>query len=82
MVCRDYKRIEGLDNYETEGLDSREYRAIGRGARDRAETEMRKRDREKMSKDQRIPAALRDDLGEHPQRDLKCARALDYSADS
>ena len=48
---RDYKHIEGLGQYETEGIDGKEYRAIGNRARERAEMEMRKRDREKMKND-------------------------------
>ena len=63
LGVRDYKHIEELDNYEADGIDSNQYRQIGNRARERAEAEMRKRDRETMKNDSRVPAALRDDLG-------------------
>jgi DNA replication licensing factor MCM2 len=63
-IERDYKRIEGLDNYEAEGLDATTYKDIGFRARERAEAEMRKRDREKMKTEGRMAQALQDDFDE------------------
>eukprot|EP00966_Prymnesium_polylepis_P156296 3610887-Prymnesium_polylepis.1 len=68
-MMADYRQIEGLDEYEEEGLDDNDYGDIDFGARAAAEAALADRDhRERAS---RMPAALMtsdDEDGDRPER--------------
>ena len=45
-LCSDYRHIPELDEYDAAQLDNSAYSELDHGARNEAETEMRRRDRE------------------------------------
>jgi hypothetical protein len=77
LLARDYRANEALDRYEDIGLDEEEYDTMDPEARRAAEIALDRRDRDRIRRSARVPAALYSSEGDEAGEEAGCVHDHD-----